>query len=266
MQRLFKEFKSLVLTVCAVILMLLILVISLLAPHPKDKSPDKSISSAISSTKSQSAIEYADMPIDLASLKKRNPDVCGWITVPGTLVDYPILQSSKSDSNDYYLTHTIDRKENINGSIYIQRQNSNDFKDPNTLIYGHNMRNGSMFGSLHRFKDKTFFESNEYIYIYTEGRKKTYRIFSAYKTGSAHILNKYDFSTKEGREQYIADSLNPKNKINNVRDGVKVTEKDKIVTLSTCINDKRYRYIVLGVLVSDQPTKPYQPTESVNSK
>ena len=90
-----------------------------------------------------------EIPIDFASLQARNPDVYAWITVPGTQVDYPILQSASD--NGYYLDHTIDGEEKPEGSIFTENYNSKDFEDPNTVIYGHNMKNGSMFRTLHDY-------------------------------------------------------------------------------------------------------------------
>ena len=97
--------------------------------------------------------ELPDNPIDFSSLFSTNPEVIGWITVPsteGTINDYPILQSSMETEEDFYLSHDIDRNPKKEGSIYIQRDNASDFSDFNTLIYGHNMLNKSMFGTLKR--------------------------------------------------------------------------------------------------------------------
>ncbi len=206
-----------------------------------------------SSTESQ--VILVDNPIDFATLKAQNSDVCGWITVPNTNVDYPILQSSPDIDNDFYINHNLDGKYNVAGSIYIQRNNSNQFTDRNTVIYGHNMKNKTMFRTLHNFRDPKFFEENEYFTIYTPGHIKTYRIFAAYRYDNRHILNSFDFTDKSVYEEYLKFATNPVSLIKNVREGVKVTADDPIVTLSTCISDKRYRYLVQGVLIKDEPTK-----------
>ncbi len=193
-------------------------------------------------------------PIDFAKLKADNDDVCGWITVPNTNVDYPIFQSSNKN-DDFYLNRGADKKYNANGSLYIQRINSYNFTDPNTVIYGHNMRNGSMFRTLHKFRDKAFFDANEYFYVYTPGHIMTYRIFAAYRYDNRLILSAFDFSDREVYESYLQQCLNPNSMIRNVRGGVELTADDRIVTLSTCISDARYRYLVQGVLISDEPTE-----------
>lgn len=202
-----------------------------------------------------SEIIYVDNPIDFASLQAQNPDVCGWITVPNTNIDYPILQSSPDKDNDFYINHNLEGKYSAAGSIYIQRNNSNQFTDRNTVIYGHNMKNKTMFRTLHNFRDPKFFEENEFFTIYTPGHIKTYRIFAAYRYDNRHILNSFDFTDKAVYEEYLKFATNPVSLIKNVREGVKVTADDPIVTLSTCISDKRYRYLVQGVLIKDELTK-----------
>lgn len=235
---------------CAVIFALtLSLVLYWWLGGPTDTSDYK----AESTVSVESQIEYADNPIDFASLRTENPDVCGWITVPNTNIDYPVLQSSEEDDN-FYLDHDLNKQSSIYGAIYIQRLNSNLFTDPNTVIYGHNMKNGSMFRHLHKFRDEAFFNENEYFYIYTPGHIYTYRIFSAYRSDNRHILNSYDFSDEQSYAEYIETAKNPTSLIKNTRE-VDITTDDRIVTLSTCISDSRYRYLVQGVLIKDELTK-----------
>ena len=217
----------------------------------KNNDADSDVSAAESSE--TESVVYVQNPIDFAALQSDNSDVCAWITVPNTNVDYPILQSSKED-DDYYINHSADGKYTIDGAIYIQRLNGKYFTDRNTVVYGHNLRNGTMFRTLHNFRDKEFFDANEYFYIYTPGHILTYRIFSAYRYDNRHILNSFDFSDTAVYEEYLKFATNPVSMIKNVREGVEVTTDDKIVTLSTCISDPRYRYLVQGVQISDELT------------
>lgn len=221
------------------------------AQQYKNNDADSDVSAAESSE--TESVVYVQNPIDFAALQSDNPDVCAWITVPNTNVDYPILQSSKED-DDYYINHSADGKYTIDGAIYIQRLNGKYFTDRNTVVYGHNLRNGTMFRTLHNFRDKEFFDANEYFYIYTPGHILTYRIFSAYRYDNRHILNSFDFSDTAVYEEYLKFATNPVSMIKNVREGVEVTTDDKIVTLSTCISDPRYRYLVQGVQISDELT------------
>ncbi len=201
----------------------------------------------------EEATELEDNPINFDELIAVNPDVYAWIRIPNTNIDYPVAQSSSDDS--FYLSHNINKEYEFAGMIYTEMKNSKDFTDPNTVLYGHNMLDGSMFQNLHLFRDEEFFDENPYIYIYTPGHILTYEIFSAYRYDNRHILNSFDFSDKEVFAEYLEFALNPKSLIVNVRSGVDVTVEDKIITLSTCIGDSNYRYLVQGVLTDDQPTK-----------
>ncbi len=192
--------------------------------------------------------------INFDNLQKRNKDIYAWITIPQTGVDYPVLQSYEED-DDFYLNHNLDREWDINGSIYTEKHNSLDFTDPVTVIYGHEMLDGSMFNTLHKFSDKEFFEKNKYIYIYLPDKVLTYTIVSAYKSDDRHILNSYDFSKKEVFEDYLEGVMKPKSMMENHRK-IELTTDDRIITLSTCMgNEKNYRYLVQGVLTDERPVK-----------
>ena len=236
------------------IISILILAVYLAYPYlrPEQKLPDVSVST---DTSSEVVLEKPDNPIDFTTLKERNQDVIGWINIPITKVDYPILQANESLPESYYLNHNIDKDYEFAGSIYIQRLNNADFSDPNTIIYGHNMKNGSMFASVHKFKDKTFFDENKYIYIYTPGHILTYEIFSAYRYDSRHLLYYFNFNDKQVFEDYLQTAKNPTDYIRNTRSETNVTADDKIITLSTCITNDNYRYLVQGVLIDDIHTK-----------
>ena len=192
--------------------------------------------------------------IDFKSLKKRNDDIYGWIEIKGTQINYPIVQSWEEDDS-FYLNHNVDKQYDINGAIYTEKHNNLTFTDPNTLIYGHDMLDGSMFQNLHKFRNKEFFDKHKYIYIYTEGHILKYEIFAAYKSDNKHILNSYDFSDEKVYAEYLKNAQNPKSLMVNKRD-CNLTTEDRIITLSTCIgNEKNYRYLVQGVLIDDTLTK-----------
>ena len=191
-----------------------------------------------------------DIPIDFEALQARNPDVYAWITVPGTQIDYPILQSP--DDNSYYLTHTIDGEEKTEGAIFTENYNHTDMEDPNTVIYGHDMKNGSMFNGLHQFADSGFFEEHPYIYIYTPEHVLAYKVFAAYTYDDRHIMNSFDFTDKEVFEQYLDDIIHVRAMDANLREDVPVTSDDRIITLETCVGgNSDARYLVQGVLIKD---------------
>lgn len=218
---------------------------------------------SVPSTVSSTAVEdtLPENPIDFPKLWEKNTDIYAWIRIPNTRVDYPILHSYYVGDNYYFRRDMYTKEYSRAGSIYTQIRNSRDFSDPNTLIYGHNMSNDSMFATLLRFQDEDFFDSNEFIYIYLPDRKLTYRVFAAYIYDDRHILNAFDFSDEEIFAAYLESCLNPKSMVRNVREGVELTTRDRIVTLSTCPHHSRSekkRYLVQGVLINDERTRNRQ--------
>jgi sortase B len=194
-------------------------------------------------------------PIDFAALKLENQDIYAWIYIPNTEVNHPVLQHSNDDS--YYLTHNRDNRVSAEGALYSQLHNSTDFSDPVTLIYGHNMINTGMFATLHYFENTDFFAANNTFYIYMPGHILTYRIVSAYIYDDRHIMNSFDFSNPQTRQNYFSFVQSPNALIANTRAGTGLSIDDKIVQLSTCLSDPAYsssRYLVNGVLVDDQLT------------
>ena len=145
--------------------------------------------------------EPVEIPIDFEALWEINPEAYAWITIPGTEIDYPILQSETD--NTYYLTHNIEGEESPEGAIFTEDYNSKDFKDPNTVIYGHNMRNGSMFQGLHEYMDRAFFDENREVLIYLPDKILHYEIFAAYLYDDRHLLESFDFEDEDVFGAYL---------------------------------------------------------------
>lgn len=190
-----------------------------------------------------------DIPIDFEFLKGENQDIVAWIQVDGTNIDYPVLYDTTY--NMYYLHHNYNGVRTVYGSIFVLGANAADFTDFNTVVYGHNIMNRTMFAQLHEFRKKEFFDSHGTITIYTPDRKLTYQVFAAYRTDSLNIIDNNDFSTEEFRAEYI-DSIYAHDAVANFKPEYQVTPSDRIITLSTCINNASFRYVVQGVLVSDE--------------
>lgn len=199
--------------------------------------------------------ELPDNPVDFAAMQTEFPEAVAWIRVPDVGIDYAIMQSSNDTKEDFYLDHNEAGEKDRNGSIYIQKYNTPDFSDPNTVIYGHNMKGYKMFGAVHKFKKDNFFEENEYLYIYTPGHVLKYRIYSLFTYGTEHLLWAYDFSTERGFQKFINKTLNPGTYTRQVREGVVPTTTDKLVTLSTCLNSGEGRLLLVAVLEEDILTK-----------
>lgn len=192
--------------------------------------------------------------INWDKLKEDNKDIYSWIYIPNTNVDYPVVQSSKNEADDFYLNHNIHKKYEFAGSIYSEKHNSKDYLDPVTVLYGHNMNNGSMFKTLHKFEDRSFFKKNKYIYIYMPNEKLTFKIYAAYVYDDRHILNSFDFSDPDILREYQKYTLNPESIAKNTRK-VSLNKNSKILTLSTCTNGaENTRYLVQGVLIKDEQT------------
>lgn len=189
-----------------------------------------------------------NIPIDFDELKKANPDIYAWITIEGTEIDYPIVQSS--DSNEYYLDHAVDGSESSAGAIFTQDYNVKDFSDFNTVVYGHNMHNNTAFGSLKEFRSEDFFSEHDKITVYTENDIFTYKIFSAYTFDDRHLLLSFDYNSEQGRKEYIDSIFNMRNMSSIINDSVDVGTDDKIITLSTCSGNDRF--LVQGVLIESE--------------
>lgn len=197
-----------------------------------------------------SSNEKIAIPIDFQSLQKENKDICAWIKIPGTEVDYPILRNELDD--DYYLEHTVEGKEGLPGSIYMESLNSPDFKDINTVIYGHDMKDGSMFGKLELYKDSSYMKENSKVLIYTPEHIYTYTVFAAVTYDNRHLLYSFDFSKEEGLSEFL-DSINSVRNMNSCFDEkINVKSSDKIITLSTCNGIKTQRFLVEAVLIDEQ--------------
>ena len=205
-------------------------------------------------TSSASSEILPDNPIDFNALQNDNPDVIGWIKLDETPIDYPILMSGIDKQEDYYLKHDINLASKAAGCIYVQRLNSEDFSDFNTVIYGHNMANGSMFGTLKKFRNKTYFDENRIIYVYTPKHILKYEIISAFIHDDRHLLNSYSFMSKEGRSTFIEVCENPNTLVKNVVENFSVNDDDRLITLSTCTSVYNERYLVVAKLIEDTKT------------
>ena len=193
--------------------------------------------------------------IDWNKLKEKNSDVYSWIYVPGTKVDHVVVQPSKHEHDLYYIDKNLDKDYEFAGTIFSEKHNKKDYSDPVTVLYGHNMINGGMFATLHKFKKPKFFKKHKKMYVYQPHRKLTYKIYSAYTYDDRHIMNSFDFTDPKILKKYQKSTLKPKALDKNVRKKTVLTPDSKILTLSTCTNGaSNTRYLVQGVLIKDEQT------------
>ena len=182
--------------------------------------------------------DTAKYNIDFASLKEKNSDTVGFIKVNGTDIEHIVV---KGKDNSYYLNHNFEKHENSAGWIFADYHNKLDGTDKNIIIYGHNMRNNTMFGTLKNILNKDWQENeeNKFITFITENETSIYEVFSVYQIEAEDYYMKVDFAKGEFKK-YI-DNMNSRSKYNF---NVDVTEEDNILTLSTCANNNKYRVIL----------------------
>jgi sortase B len=187
-------------------------------------------------------IETAPIEIDFDSLLKENSDVAGWIYCPDTIIDYPVMHGK---DNDLYLHHMINKEYNFAGCIFEDYRNERGQKDPATILYGHNMNDGSMFAALRRYTDQEYYDEHPTMYYLTptqnyrldliccfvaRDRDPVYSLFQTPLEMREYLLGVQDKSTFEAKKKYDLSTVN------------------RIIVLSTCTNDVNdARYIVIGV-------------------
>lgn len=219
-------------------------------PTPEETAEPTPESTAVPEKEAEKEMEKPEIPIDFASLQAENPEIYAWIQIPDTEIDYPVVQRVGDDL--YYLNHTVEGTEGLPGSIYTETQTSADFSDYNTVIYGHKMKNGTMFGTLTQYADPEYMAAHPEICIYTPEHIFTYEIFAAVTYDNRHILNSFDFSSAEGRQAYLDSIQNVRNFSTHFRDDVQVGTEDRILTLSTCNGNDDQRFLLEAVLKNEQ--------------
>ena len=188
--------------------------------------------------------ERAPISVDFAAIRAVNEDVLGWIYCPDTAINYPVLQGT---DNDQYLHHTYDGSYAYSGSIFVEATNSRDLLDSNTIIYGHHMRNGSMFGGLDQWEEQDYYEEHPIIWLLTPEQDYKIEILSAYTT-SGYSVETYTIfrgpclELDEYLETNMAKSV--------IDTGVQPEEGARYVLLSTCSRDfEDARFVIHGKLV-----------------
>lgn len=182
---------------------------------------------------------------DYQKLLSINSDTVGWLKVNNTYVNYPVV---KTIDNDYYLNHSFYKQQNINGWIYMDYRNDPSKLDQNTIIYGHNMKSGMMFGSLNYVKNSSWYNNpdNLKITFNTVNRKMQWQIFSIYviDVTSDYLYANFDF---DSQFKAFVDKI----KSRSIKDfGIEVSGTDKILTLSTCQNNSKQRLVVHAKLIN----------------
>lgn len=187
-------------------------------------------------------LSVSPISVDFSAVQKINKDVIGWIYCPNTPINYPIVKTEDYKDYDYYLTHLIDGTKNKAGTVFIDMRNRNMFEDINTLLYGHSMKNGTMFAYILRYTNQEFYEKHPYIWIYTPDTTYRISVIAGYYANpdskSYNILS--DSATLNSYLSSAVASSGFKTKAD-------IGSVQKIVQLSTCsYRNSEERFLLVG--------------------
>ena len=193
---------------------------------------------------SDDPITWPTFTIDFSHLQDVNSEVLGWIWIYDTVVNYPVVQSGIN--NDAYLYKTYDGSSNCSGSIFMDYRNDGAFVDTNTVIYGHNMKNGKMFAVLKKFGQQAFYDGHKEFYIMTPEGNRRYEIVSAFHTDALSDIYDRTFSSDQAKQAWLDKVL----RNSAVLSTASASIDDSFVTLSTCVSGDNYRarFVVIGKL------------------
>lgn len=186
--------------------------------------------------------------VDFEALWETGPDIIGWLTLPDTTINYPVTQT---DDNEYYLHHLYDGTYNKTGCLFADYENKEDFSNRNTIIYGHNMRDGSMFATLNEYDEQNYYDGHPQMYLVTPDGGYVVEIFTAFVAKTSESGS----DTSPWRLDWKDDGayttwLNAMKERSVVECDVAVTSSDKVLTLSTCTPGGASRFIVMGKLAA----------------
>ena len=186
--------------------------------------------------------------VDFEALRENGPDIIGWLNLPDTAINYPVTQT---DNNEYYLRHLYDGTYNKVGCLFADYENQADFSDRNTIIYGHNMRDGSMFAALNEYGGQSYYDGHPQMYLVTPDGGYVMEVFSAFEAKPAESGS----DTSPWRLSWKDDGayttwLSEMADRSVIETDVTVTSSDKVLTLSTCTPGSKSRFIVMGKLAA----------------
>lgn len=205
-------------------------------PYRKNERQMESLRTlAAAPAEEENADPYLERQIDFKTLGEINQDIIGWISIPDTPVDYPIL---KNPADDFYLYRDYAGNPNPAGSIFMRTSIPEDFSGRHTILYGHNMMDGQMFGSLPDFQAQESMERHPHVYIYQPEQVLRGRIYSAYTCMDATETYRTEFGDQEDWEQWmrLTETLG--------KSRIQAADTDRILTLSTCTADGKERFVV----------------------
>jgi len=189
---------------------------------------------------------------DLVALHKKNSDIVGWIKIDGTIIDYPVMQTPNEP--EYYLRRNFEKKTTLAGTPFMDAASSMSLPSGNFLIYGHNMKNGSMFHSILQYEKKSYFNKHKIIHFDTLKGKGTYRVIAAFRSQiypkSSKNFKYYHYAYIDNKAKYDRYVSNVK-ALSAVDSHITPGYKKQLITLSTCAyHVENGRFAVVAVKVN----------------
>ena len=193
-------------------------------------------------SQAEAAVVSIPIEVDFEELRSISPNVAGWLYCPDTPINYPVMQGQ---NNHYYLKHLMNGQSNSAGSLFMDYRNSADLSDWNSIIYGHNMKNGTMFGCLAQYKDQAYFEEHSRMFLLTPEQNYVIELMAGFVTRADAELYSAFRADAAKRERFIQNWLEESSFVS----GVSPLPEDRLITLSTCSYDfTNARYVLIGVL------------------
>ena len=181
----------------------------------------------------------APIDVNFELLQEMNAGAVGWLYAPGTNINYPVVQS---EDNDYYLKHLYNGQNNTSGAIFMNAVNDPNMRDTNTVIYGHNMKNGSMFASLQNYSAWWYYQQHPVMYYMTADHDYRIDVFACYPEAAESEVYTINFDSKDTYGRYLQGLWNR----SEISVDVPMSTDDNIITLVTCTGYNNDRYIVQG--------------------
>lgn len=211
-------------------------------PAPQSSDVDFSAEQESEANTEQLPMETAPIEVDFEALWETNEDVVGWIYCEDTPINLPVVQA---EDNDYYLRRLIDGTWNSSGTLFVDYRNADDFSDSNTIIYGHNMKNKGMFGTLPNYKEQSYYDEHPLMCLLTPDGNYKVELIAGYVTSSTSEI--YSFGqTEEEVLAFVEQSIEK----STFASDFQVLQGDRFVTLSTCSYEyDNARYVLIGRLI-----------------
>lgn len=210
------------------------------SPSPLPTSTPKPTATPYAPDKTEGHLE-----VDFGTLQKVNPDIIAWLYLPDTSLSYPVAAANAERDEGYYLTHSYQGRSSSAGTLFIEAGADPQFAHKNTLIHGHRMNSGAMFGNLYQYARQSYYEKHPTMELYTPEENWCITIFASYEAELGDFYAQTEFDSTRDFEEYITRCL----EASDIDTGVVPEKNDSIVTLVTCVlRDDAARRVVQGTL------------------